>query len=146
LKTKLKFTCKQIRTYYNKYYSPGLTLKKGVYFNDEDRVKGPTLRKGDYVYLFLRNLHLKQPSAKLDFKKYRLFRVTKKVATSNFKLNLPTIMKVRTKVFYVSLLELVPRKVLLEKKIKVEVDEEEFDIKEVLDLRYKGRTLYYLVK
>jgi len=55
-------------------------------------------------------------------------------------------MKVRTKVFYVSLLELAPKKVLLKKKIEVEVDEEEFDVEEVLDLRYKGRTLYYLVK
>ena len=52
----------------------------------------------------------------------------------------------RTKVFYISLLELAPKKVLIKKKIEVEVDEEEFDIKEVLDLRYRGKTLYYLVK
>jgi len=55
-------------------------------------------------------------------------------------------MKVRTKVFCISLLELVPKKVLLEKKIEIEVDEEEFDVKEILDLRYKGRILHYLVK
>ena len=55
-------------------------------------------------------------------------------------------MKVRTKVFYISLLELALKKVLLEKKIEVEVDEEEFDVEEILDLRYKGRILYYLVK
>ena len=52
----------------------------------------------------------------------------------------------RTKVFYISLLELAPKKVLIKKKIEVEVDEEEFDIEEVLDLRYRGKTLYYLVK
>jgi hypothetical protein len=45
-------------------------------------------------------------------------------------------MKVRTKVFYVSLLEPAPKKVLLEKKIEVEADEEEFDVEEILDLRY----------
>ena len=55
-------------------------------------------------------------------------------------------MKVRTKVFYVSLLELALKKVLLKKKIEIEVDEEEFDVKEILNLRYKGRTLYYLIK
>jgi len=55
-------------------------------------------------------------------------------------------MKVRTKVFYISLLELALKKVLLEKKIEVEVDEEEFDVEEILDSRYKGRILHYLVK
>jgi len=68
------------------------------------------------------------------------------VATFNFELNLLITIKVRTKVFYVSLLELALKKVLFEKKVEVEVDEEEFDVEEVLDLRYKGRTLYYLVK
>jgi len=68
------------------------------------------------------------------------------VVTFNFELDLLATMKVRTKVFYISLLELVPKKVLLKKKIEVKVNEEEFDVEEVLDLRYKGRTLYYLVK
>jgi hypothetical protein len=45
-------------------------------------------------------------------------------------------MKVRTKVFHVSLLELALKKVLLEKKIEIEADEEEFDVEEILDLRY----------
>ena len=145
MKTKLKFTRERIKTYYNKYYSLELVLKKGVYF-DDDRVKGLTLREGDYVYFFSRNLHLKQPSAKLDFKKYRPFCITKKVATFNFKLNLPITIKVRTKVFYVFLLELVLKKVLFKKKIEIKVDKEEFDVEEVLDLRYKGRTLCYIVK
>ena len=68
------------------------------------------------------------------------------MVTFNFELDLLATMKVRTKVFYISLLELVPKKVLLKKKIEVKVNEEEFDVEEVLDLRYKGRTLYYLVK
>jgi len=91
-------------------------------------------------------LHLKRPSTKLDFKKYGPFRIIRKVVTFNFELNLLAIMKVRTKVFYVFLLELALRKVLLEKKIEIKVDEEEFDVEEILDLRYKGRILYYLVK
>ena len=52
----------------------------------------------------------------------------------------------RTKVFHVSLLELVLKKVLLKKKIKIKVDEKEFNVKEILDLRYKGRILYYFIK
>jgi hypothetical protein len=49
-------------------------------------------------------------------------------------------------VFYISLLELVPKKVLLKKKIEIEVDKEEFNVEEILNLRYKGRILYYFVK
>jgi len=36
--------------------------------------------------------------------------------------------------------------VLLKKKIEIEVDEEEFNVEEILDLRYKGKILYYFVK
>jgi hypothetical protein len=135
-----------MKVYYDKRHSPGLVLKKGVHFDDDERVEGPTLQEGDHVYLFSRNLHSKRPSAKLDFKKYGPFRVARKVATSNFELDLPTTMKVRTKVFHVSLLEPAPRKVPLEKKVEIEADEEEFDVEEVLDSRYQGRTLHYLVK
>jgi len=60
--------------------------------------------------------------------KYRPFRITKKVATLNFKLDLPPSMKVRTKVFHILLLEPALRKVPLEKKVEVEADEDEFDV------------------
>jgi len=39
-------------------------------------------------------LRLKQLSKKLNFKKYRLFQIKKKVATSNYKLDLPISIKV----------------------------------------------------
>jgi len=45
-------------------------------------------------------------------------------------------MQVRTKVFYVSLLELVPKKVLLEKKVEAEAKDEDYDVEEILDSRY----------
>ena len=91
-------------------------------------------------------MHSKRPSTKLDFKKYRPFCIARKVATSNFELDLPITIRVYTKVFYVLLLELAPKKVLLEKKVEVEADEEEFDVEEILDLRYRKRILYYFVK
>ena len=84
----------------------------------------------------MRNLYSKRPSAKLNFKKYGPFRIVRKVVTSNFELNLLITIKVRTKVLYVSLLELVLRKVLFKKKVKVKVDKNEFDVEEVLNLRY----------
>ena len=123
----------------------GLGICARVHF-DDNRAEGPTLQEGDHVYLFSRNLHSKRPSAKLDFKKYGPFRIAKKVATSNFELDLPTTIKVRTKVFHISLLELAPKKVPLEKEIEVEADKEEFDVEEILDSRYQRRALHYLVK
>jgi len=48
----------------------------------------------------------------------------------------PTIIKVCTKVFYISLIELALKKVLLEKKVKVEADKEKFNVKKILDLCY----------
>ena len=57
-------------------------------------------------------------------------------AKFTFKLNLPTTIIVRTKVFYISLLKLVPKKVLLEKKVEIIAREEEFNIEKILDSRY----------
>ena len=61
--------------------------------------------------------------------------MVKKVAILNYELDLPTSMKVRIKVFYISLLKPALKKVPLEKKLEVEAEEEkEFKIEEVLDL------------
>jgi hypothetical protein len=56
------------------------------------------------------------------------------VATSNYKLDLPIIIKVRIKVFYVLLLKPVLKGVLFKKKLEVKVKEEDFNVDKVLDL------------
>jgi len=108
-------------------------FKKGLYYSGE-RVKGPTFQEGDYIYLFSQNLHLKRPSKKLNFKRYRLFWIKKKVATSNYKLDLPASIKVQTKVFHILFLEPALKGVPLEKKIKVNTDKDKYNVKEVMDL------------
>jgi len=77
---------------------------------------------------------LKQLSKKLNFKRYRLFRIKKKVATSNYELNLPASIKVQIKVFHISLLEPALKGVPLKKKIKINADKDKYDVKEVIDL------------
>jgi len=120
-------------------------LKKGLYY-DSKRVKGPTFQKGDYVYLFLRNLHSKRLSKKLNFKKYGLFQIKKKVAIFNYELDLPTSIKVWTKVFHILFLKLALKGVPLEKKIKIDADKDKYNVKEVIDLR-KGKNIFeYLIK
>jgi len=77
---------------------------------------------------------LKRPSKKLNFKRYKLFQIKKKVTTSNYELNLPTNIKVQTKVFHILLLEPVLKEIPLEKKIKINADKDKYNIKEIVDL------------
>jgi len=77
---------------------------------------------------------LKRLSKKLNFKRYRLFQIKKKVTTSNYKLDLPVSIKVWIKVFHILFLEPALKGVLLEKKIKIETDKDKYDVKEVIDL------------
>ena len=72
------------------------------------RLEGPCFKRGDKVYLLAQNLYIKWPSEKLDFKKLGLFVIKEKISTSNYRLSLLDTIKVRTNVFYISLLELVP--------------------------------------
>lgn len=92
------------------------------------------MKKGDKVFLFIRNLKIKRLSKKLDWKKVGLFKVKKKVLTSNYEFDLPSIIRLRSKVFYVSLLKPVLKKAKLDTLAKAS-DDEEFDVKEILDLR-----------
>jgi len=89
---------------------------------------------------------LKQPNKKLDFKRYRLFQIKKKVATSNYKLNLPASIKVQIKVFHILLLKPTLKGVPLEKKIEIDVNKDKYDVKEVIDLRKGKNTFKYFIK
>ena len=46
------------------------------------------LKVGDNVWLENKNIHLNQPSKKLDNKRYRLFRISKNIGLGAFKLEL----------------------------------------------------------
>jgi len=50
------------------------------------------------------------------------------------------------KVFHILLLEPTLKGVPLEKKIKIDADEDEYDVKEVVDLRKGKNTFKYLIK
>ena len=89
---------------------------------------------------------MKQLNKKFNFKKYRLFQIKKKVATSNYKLDLPVSMKVRIKVFHILLLEPALKGVPLEKKIEININKDKYNVKEVINLRKGKNTFEYLVK
>ena len=63
----LEFVMERIKEYYDRHW-----------------LEGPCLERGDKVYLSVRNLHIKRPSEKLDFKKLGPFVIEEKISTSNY--------------------------------------------------------------
>ena len=52
----------------------------------------------------------------------------------------------QTKVFHILLLKPTPKKVPLEKKIKINTDKDKYNVEEVVDLQKGKNTFKYLVK
>ncbi|AEO55973.1 hypothetical protein MYCTH_2043746, partial [Thermothelomyces thermophilus ATCC 42464] len=129
LKKELEFVKTRMKNYYDKH-----------------RLEGPRLERGDKVYLIARNLRTKRPSTKLDFKKVGPFVIKERISTSNYRLSLPSSMRLRTDVFHISLLEPAPKNAKVATHIEAEDEEEEWDVEEILDSRIINGELQYLVK
>jgi hypothetical protein len=74
------------------------------YYTNKERLKGLTLKEGDKVYLFRRNIKTKRLNSKLDWKKLGLFKIKDKISEVNFRLLLPLSIRINL-VFYILLLE-----------------------------------------
>ena len=97
------------------------------------RKLGPQLKKGDKVYLLIKNLRSKRLSKKLDYIKVRPFLIKEVKGIINYKLNLPTNTKIHP-VFYILLLKLVDPNILIQNAFYFEVEEEtEYKVKKILD-------------
>src|SRR5207247_3506982 len=92
-------------------------------YYDPKRSKGPILEEGGKVYLLRRNIRLKRPYEKLDFKKYGPYRIEKKFSDLVYKLKLP-IGSRRHLVFHISLLELAPANIPLQSIVEWEETDE----------------------
>ena len=71
---------------------------------NKHRKKRPQFKKGDRVYLYIKNLKTKRPSRKLDYMKVGPFLVKNVTGPVNYELQLPQEAKVYP-VFHVLLLE-----------------------------------------
>ncbi len=80
-----------------------ITIKKLV---DKKRKLGPQLKKGDKVYLLIKNLKGIRLSRKLDYIKVGPFLVIRNKGPVNYKLQLLPNAKIHL-VFYILILELV---------------------------------------
>src|SRR5690606_34362405 len=115
-------------------------------YANQQRIGGPTLERGDKVYLIRKNIRTDRPSDKLDFKKIGPFKILDKVSEVNYRLKLPDTMKIHP-VFHVALLEPAHEDTPIEDTIHAETEEPEYEVEKILDsmLDDDGK-IKYLVK
>ena len=116
---------------------------------DKLRKEQPLFKIGDKVWLLHRNFKTQRPCDKLDYRRLGPFTISAQINPVTFKLQLPDSMKVHP-VFHVSLLEphkesSIPGR-LQPPPPPVEInDTEEYEVEEILDSKFRRRSLYYLV-
>ena len=71
---------------------------------DKDRLPAPAYKIGDEVWLLRRHIQTTRPSSKLNLKRLEGFKITQKISSHAYKLDLPASMKCHP-AFDVSLLE-----------------------------------------
>ncbi len=67
-------------------------------------MKGPSFEKGYKMYLLHKNIIIKRPNDKLDFKKFKPFIIIRKILENNYKLSLSKTIQIHL-IFHISLLE-----------------------------------------
>ena len=107
-----------------------MNLRVLVYYN-KHHGEGPTLKRGEKVYLLYRNIKIKWPSQKLDHQKIRLFMIEEKTGPVNYWLRLPELMKCLHPVFHISLLEPALQNTQTTENIEIE-DDNEYKVKKIL--------------
>ena len=121
-----------------------LSRRSAIYHNRK-RLEGPSISEGDRVYLLRRNIKTKRPSDKLDFTKIGPFLVKERRGKVNYLLDLPQTRK--HPVFHISLLEKADSETPLQTSpVLDQDDDEEYDVKEILDCRITNGRKRYLVK
>src|SRR6185369_9810396 len=115
-----------------------LTTSKAA---NKQRIEGPTFKKGDKVFLSRQNLKTKRPCKKLDNLRLGPFEILETMGPVNYKLRLPTGMHIHP-VFHKKLLEPAPADA--ECATNVELEDDEYEVEEIKDLRKFGRQWKYL--
>lgn len=116
-------------------------LRAATYYNQRHG-KGPTLKRGEKVFLLRRNIKTKRPSQKLDHQKIGPFTIEEQTGPVNYRLKLPASMKRIHPVFHTSLLEPAPDNAETAEDIEIESDENEYEVEQILD----HKRPFYLVK
>jgi hypothetical protein len=114
--------------------------------------KEMTFEVGDKVWLSAKQIQTARPLKKLDYKRLGPFKVSKVINRNAYRLELPCLMKVHN-VFHVSLLDRyvghVPGQQPSDPPPAITAenpDDEELEVKQVLDSRKRYKRLWYLVQ
>ena len=118
---------------------------------DAHRLPAPAYQPGDLVWLDTRNMRTIRPSRKLDNKNAGPFPVIRQVGTRAYELDLPVDMRLSTRVFHTSLLELARRDPLPGQQNSppppvIVRDHQEWMVQEIVDSRWHYGTLQYRVR
>jgi hypothetical protein len=108
-----------------------MNLQATIYYN-KHHGEGPTLKRGEKVYLLHRNIKTKQPSQKLDHQKIGPFTIEEKTGPVNYCLKLPKSMKRIHPVFHISLLEPAPKNATIAENIEIESEDDEYEVERIL--------------
>jgi hypothetical protein len=113
------------------------------------KTKPKTYAPNDLVWLAGKHIHSIRPSKKLDYKYHGPFRVVEAVGPQAYRLDIAGHLSGIHPVFHVSLLEPVNRRgdeAVPTLHVGLVDDEEEHEIKAIVDSKVSNRTLYYLVE
>ena len=122
-----------------------MSLRAAIYY-DKHHGEGPTLKRGEKVFLLRRNIKTKRPSQKLDHQKIGPFTIEAKTGPVNYRLKLPKSMKRIHPVFHISLLEPAPKNAIPTENIEIESDDDEYEVEQILDYKQVNGRPCYLVK
>ena len=87
------------------------------------------------VYLATKNIIIKKPSKKLDYKYLGLYKITKRILKNNYQLDLPPKVRIHL-IFYISLLkDAINVKLISTGRNNVKVDEKKYKAEKVLNTR-----------
>jgi hypothetical protein len=117
-------------------------------YANRKRLKGPTLKGGDKVYLLRRNIKSDKPTKKLDAVKLGPFKILRQKGLVNYELELPKRMRIHL-VFHVSLLELATPDATLQQDVRdidPEVQEPIYQVERILRERTVRGQKQYLVR
>lgn len=116
-------------------------------FINRKSIKGLTLKEEDPIYLLRKNIKIWCPNSKLDYTKFRLFKIKVVKGLVTFILDLLKDIKIHT-IFYKSLLKLILKNTILAILVKInkELENNEYKVEDVLNRKLIYRTLYYLIK
>jgi hypothetical protein len=117
-------------------------------YANRKRIKGPTLKGGDKVYLLWRNIKSNKLTKKLDAVKLGPFKILRQKGPVNYELELLKKMRILP-TFYVSLLEPATPDATLEQDVRdisEEIQEPVYEVEKILDSKLEDSQRKYLVK